>query len=88
MAIRNPGSFGESLGIPTGIPQGMWGIGPAALGLPSSDSCEFGVCGAGSTGFVAAAAAPEVICVFVEPCGAVVAGTVAVAAAGILAYEI
>jgi hypothetical protein len=25
----DPGSLGESLGIPTGIPQEMWGIGPA-----------------------------------------------------------
>ena len=53
----DPGSFGESLGIPTGIPQGAWGIGPA-LGLPSSDSCEFGGCGGGIDSFANAVAAP------------------------------
>jgi RHS repeat-associated protein len=39
------GNFGESLGIPTSIPQGSLG---AALGLPSQ-GCEFGPCGAGSS---------------------------------------
>jgi hypothetical protein len=37
------GNFGESLGIPTSIPKGNWGLG-IALGLPS-DACEFGACG-------------------------------------------
>jgi hypothetical protein len=41
---NDPGSFGESLGIPTSIPQGNWGIG-MAFNLPSE--CEFGACGAG-----------------------------------------
>jgi hypothetical protein len=41
----DPGSFGESLGIPTSIPQGNWGIG-MALDLPS-EGCEFGPCGGG-----------------------------------------
>jgi hypothetical protein len=41
----DPGSLGESLGIPKSIPHGVWGIGPA-LGLPST-SCEFGACGGG-----------------------------------------
>jgi RHS repeat-associated protein len=39
------GNFGESLGIPTTIPQGNLGLG-IALGLPSQ-GCEFGACGAG-----------------------------------------
>lgn len=41
------GNFGESLGIPTSIPQGSLGM---ALGLPSQ-GCEFGACGAGGLGF-------------------------------------
>jgi RHS repeat-associated protein len=45
----DPGSFGESLGIPTGIPQGNWGIG-LALGLPLA-GCEFGACGSGGLDF-------------------------------------
>jgi RHS repeat-associated protein len=44
----DPGSLGESLGIPLSIPQGVWGIAPA-LGLPP-DSCEFGACGIGPMG--------------------------------------
>ncbi len=43
----DPGSLGESLGIPLSIPHGVWGIGPA-FGLPT-DTCEFGACGFGST---------------------------------------
>jgi RHS repeat-associated protein len=39
------GNFGESLGIPTSIPQGNFGLG-MALGLPSQ-GCEFGACGGG-----------------------------------------
>ena len=35
------GNFGESLGIPTSVPRGNWGL---ALGLPSY-GCEFGACG-------------------------------------------
>jgi len=41
------GNFGESLGIPTSIPQGSLG---AALGLPSQ-GCEFGACGGGPGSF-------------------------------------
>jgi RHS repeat-associated protein len=37
------GNFGESLGIPTSIPRGNFGLG-MALGLPSQ-GCEFGACG-------------------------------------------
>jgi RHS repeat-associated protein len=43
------GNFGESLGIPTSIPQGNFGLG-MALGLPSQ-GCEFGACAGGVFGF-------------------------------------
>jgi RHS repeat-associated protein len=43
----DPGSLGESLGIPKSIPHGVWGIGPA-LGLPSTE-CDFGACGSSFT---------------------------------------
>jgi RHS repeat-associated protein len=43
------GNFGESLGIPTSIPQGNFGL-AMALGLPSQ-GCEFGPCGGGGFGF-------------------------------------
>jgi RHS repeat-associated protein len=39
------GNFGESLGIPTSIPRGNFGLG-MALGLPSQ-GCDFGPCGGG-----------------------------------------
>ncbi len=35
------GNFGESLGIPTSIQQGNWGVGL------TTDGCEFGACGSG-----------------------------------------
>ncbi len=57
----DPGSLGESLGIPLSIPHGVWGIGPA-LGLPSS-SCEFGACGGGpldATGVAVSSAVPYI----------------------------
>jgi RHS repeat-associated protein len=43
------GNFGESLGIPTTIPQGNLGL-AIALGLPSQ-GCEFGACGGVVLGF-------------------------------------
>jgi hypothetical protein len=43
------GNFGESLGIPTSIPPGNFGLG-MALGLPSQ-GCEFGACGGGGFEF-------------------------------------
>lgn len=43
------GNFGESLGIPTSIPQGSLSLG-AALGLPSQ-GCEFGPCDGGGFSF-------------------------------------
>jgi RHS repeat-associated protein len=41
----DPASFGENLGLPSGMPQGNWGLG-LALNLPS-EGCEFGACGGG-----------------------------------------
>jgi RHS repeat-associated protein len=43
------GNFGESLGIPTTVPQANLGLG-LALGLPTQ-GCEFGPCGGGGLGF-------------------------------------
>ena len=51
----DPGSFGESLGIPTSIPQGNWGIG-LALNLP--EACEFGACGGGVDSFMGGSGSP------------------------------
>ena len=42
----DPGGLGETLGLPTNLPPGIWGIG-GVFGLP--DGCEFGSCG--SVGF-------------------------------------
>ncbi len=43
------GNFGESLGIPSTIPQGNLGLG-MALDLPTQ-GCEFGACGGGPSSF-------------------------------------
>jgi hypothetical protein len=40
-STNDPGSFGESLGIPTGLSIPNPGI-VGALGLPTGDDCEFG----------------------------------------------
>jgi RHS repeat-associated protein len=86
------GNFGESLGIPTSIPQGSLSLG-AALGLPSQ-GCDFGACGGGIDSFQAGAAAPALaapICAIAEPCGAIVLGAaigLTVIEGGILAHQV
>jgi hypothetical protein len=80
------GNFGESLGVPTSIPQGNMGL-ATALGLPS-EGCEFGACGTGPTNFSAGTVAlgggaAEGICVVVEPCA--IAGGIIIG--GVLLYE-
>jgi hypothetical protein len=77
-----------SLGIPTSIPKGNWGVG-LALGLPS-DACEFGPCGGGASSFQSVAAAapvPAVVCAVAEPCGVIAAGATAVVLGSIVAYQ-
>ncbi len=87
------GNFGESLGIPTSIPQGNLGLG-IALGLPSQ-GCEFGACGGGGFGFQNAGtmAAPVAIptiaeliaaCVAAEPCPLIVGAVAAIGGTGVL----
>ena len=49
-STNDPGSFGESLGIPTGLSIPNPGV-TGALGLPTGDGCEFGACGPGASGF-------------------------------------
>ncbi len=82
------GNFGESLGIPTSIPQGNFGLG-MALGLPSQ-GCEFGPCGSGSNSFGpgAGAIAGTIACQFAEPCGAIEDVALIVGAAGVLGYDV
>jgi hypothetical protein len=66
------GNFGESLGIPTTIPQGNLGLG-IALGLPSQ-GCEFGGCVGGLGAFgpgVGLAGVGSIACQFLEPCGVI-----------------
>jgi RHS repeat-associated protein len=63
------GNFGESLGIPTTIPQGNLGLG-MALGLPAQ-GCEFGACGTIGDSFQepVTTAAGAAVCIEAEPCG-------------------
>ncbi len=60
------GNFGESLGIPTSIPQGNFGLG-IALGLPSQ-GCEFGACGGGFTNGSGSPSSSKYHCGFLGNC--------------------
>jgi RHS repeat-associated protein len=70
---NDPGSFGESLGFPTALPMGSWGI-AAALGLPGGPGCEFGGCEGGIDSFTeGVGTAPLDWCVeFPRLCGAAI----------------
>jgi RHS repeat-associated protein len=60
----DPGSFGETGGLPTGLPPVGGGLG-GIFGLPSGPGCEFGACGAGPGSFQnpgAVIAAPLTFC--------------------------
>lgn len=90
-STADPGSLGESLGLPTvkGMPRFSFGGIGGLLGLPEGQ-CEFGAYGAGPTSFQSAAAAapiPAAVCAVAEPCGAAAVAITGVVAGGIIAYE-